>query len=110
MQFISPKNEYPRYYGDIQLEHPNWQLGDALPEGWILVEEAETVPTPLENETVEELFPVSKNGKFFRSFKVRALTAEEIERKNAPKTAKQKLLNLGLTEEEIRLITNHTIW
>lgn len=104
MYYISPNNEYPRHMGDIQIEHPSWNLGDPLPSGWIQVEDA-PIPTATASELVYEDFPVEKNGAFVRNWKIRPLTAEEIAVRNAPNTAKQKLLDLGLTEAEIRAIT-----
>ena len=100
MLFISPRDEYPRHYGDIQLEHPDWKLGDALPEGWVQVAYAEK-PLLGVNETYEEQFPIDVDGVKTQNFVVRAMTEEEIERRDAPETARQKLLDLGLTDIEI---------
>lgn len=35
--YVSPSEEFPLYWGDIQREHPDWNEGDDLPEGWIKV-------------------------------------------------------------------------
>jgi len=104
MQYISPKNEYPRYYGDIQIEHPGWGLGDELPEGWVLVENA-TRPDFTEDEIAYEDFPIEVDGVMQQNWKVRPLTAEEIAFRDAPKTAKAKLIALGLTEVEIQALS-----
>lgn len=101
--YISPANEYPRFQGDIKLDVPSWNPGDDLPEGWSKVEEAE-VPTPTADQVVEEEFPIQKDGIWYRSYKVRAMTAAEKARRDAPKTAKAKLLALGLTEVEVEAI------
>lgn len=104
MLFINDKNEYPRYIGDLQIDHPNWQIGDELPNGWREVAFAENRPEPAEDEIIVELFPVEENGIFVQSFTTRKLTAEELERKNAVKTAQAKLATLNLTEAEKQAI------
>lgn len=100
MIYISPDNEYPRHYGDIMLADPTWKKGDPLPEGWVEVAEA-SLPTAGENEKVVEGFPKEVKGVMTQNWEVRPMTAEEIERRDAPETAKAKLLALGLTEVEI---------
>lgn len=100
MIYISPENEYPRHIGDIQLEHPNFKDGDKLPTGWVKVAEAEK-PEPQMDKIIFEDFPVEVDGVMTQNWQVRDMTAEEIERRDAPKTARQKLLDLGLTELEI---------
>lgn len=100
MQFINPDNEYPRYIGDLKLEHPDFNDSDELPQGWISVQDVE-LPEKNKDEVIEEGFPIEKDGQFFRNWIVRPMTKEEIERRDAPKLAKQKLLDLGLTEVEI---------
>lgn len=103
MIYISPENEYPRHIGDIQLEHPDFKEGDALPEGWVKVEEAER-PTPSTDQIVYEDFPVEVDGVMTQNWKVRDMTPEEIERRDAPKTAREKLKALGLTDVEIEAL------
>lgn len=98
--YINPNNEYPRFYGDIQLENPNWNLGDELPDGWTEVQQT-PAPETGEYEIAYEEFPVEQDGVFIQNWTVRPMTAEEKERRDAPKTARQKLKNLGLTEVEI---------
>ena len=98
--YISPENEYPRFIGDIQLEHPNFAAGDELPEGWVQVKESDA-PKLGENQILYEDFPVEVDGVMTQNWQVRDMTVEEIERRDAPKTARQKLLDLGLTELEI---------
>lgn len=104
MIFISPLGEYPRHYGDIMLYAPGWQLGDLLPEGWHQVEET-TTPTPGTDQLVVEAAPKKIQGVWTQQWTVRDLTAEELERRNAPATAKAKLIALGLTELEIAALT-----
>lgn len=104
MLLINPDNQYPRHIGDLRLEHPTWQEGDALPSGWQEVAYASSIPETKENEIVYEIEPTLVNGKLTQTFAVRPMTAEEIERRNAPKTAKTKLLALGLTEAEVNAL------
>ena len=105
MQYISPKKEYPRYAGDIMLEYPDWKEGDTLPEGWVSVEYSD-YPFPDKYEVVDEAFPVEVNGVMKQNWQVRPMTPEEIERKDAPETAKAKLRALGLTDLEIEALTS----
>ena len=100
MLYISPENEYPRHIGDIKIQNPSWKEGEPLPTGWVEVKEL-SIPEISENEIWYEEFPVEVGGVMTQNFKVRAMTAEEIERRDAPKTARQKLKDLGLTEVEI---------
>ena len=109
MLYISPTGQYPRFYGDIQLENPDWKLGDPLPTGWIEVEEISERPEIQFDETIEELEPVKVGNKYQQNFVVRKLTEKELAIKNAPITAKQKLLDLGLTSEEIYALTNGSL-
>lgn len=103
MKYISPQGEYPRHQGDIQLENPSWTPGDDLPEGWQFVQDTER-PEPGENEIVFEQAPAEIDGTLYQSWAVRPMTQEEIDRKNAPLTARQKMIDLGFTEAEIEAI------
>lgn len=103
MLLINPSNEYPRFIGDLQIEYPDYNWGDPLPEGWIMVEET-LPPTVGEDEVWEETFPVKTKDSYKQAFRVRAMTSEEIERRDAPKTAKAKLAALGLTQIEIEAL------
>jgi hypothetical protein len=78
MIFINPENEYPRFIGDLQLEHEDWQIGDALPEGWVEVLPSELPEHDSATETIEELAPVKRNGKFYQAFQKRNRTTEEL--------------------------------
>lgn len=103
MLLINPNNEYPRHYGDIQLEHPQWKLGDELPEGWVQVQEVQR-PEPQADKVIYEGFPVEIDGVMTQNWQIRDMTAEEIERRDAPKRAKEKLIALGLTEAEVEAL------
>ncbi len=100
MIYINPEGEYPRHIGDIQLEHPKFKEDDALPDGWVKVEEADR-PTVGENQVAYEGQPEEVDGVMTQSWVVRDMTQEEIDRRDAPKRAKEKLIELGLTEAEV---------
>lgn len=77
--YINEKeNLYPRFPGDIQLIDPNWTIDAPLPEGWELVV---NVPTPdcEVGQTLEELNPEKIDGVWYRKWKIRNLTEEELE-------------------------------
>lgn len=104
--FITDKNEYPRYVGDLLLEYPDWKEGDALPTGWRKVEVLTNPEYDPANEVAETALPVEIDGVLTQQWKVRPMNAEEIERRDAPKTAKAKLAALGLTDFEIQALAN----
>lgn len=103
MIYIDANGNYPRYYGDIMAENPGWNLGDALPEGW---QEVADVPAPEfgEDQTFYEADPVLIDGVLTRNFIVRDLTEEELALRNAPISARQKLVDLGFSDAEIETI------
>lgn len=101
--YISATGDYPRFIGDIQLEHQDYKAGDPLPDGWVEVAPA-TRPIPGENELVYEAAPMEIDGVMTQNWQTRPMTAEEIERRDAPKRAKEKLIALGLTELEIEAL------
>jgi hypothetical protein len=104
MLYINPQNEYPRHIGDIQISAPGWQLGDPLPTGWIEVVPTQNPEVP-DNKILIELAPEENDGVWTQVWALRDLTAEELERKNAPITARQKLKDvLGLTDAEIEAL------
>lgn len=101
MLFIGPDNAYPRHIGDLQLAHPDWVEGAPLPAGWQEVKYADALPEVGPDEVLQELFPALKDGVLVQSFATRPMTEEELERRDAPERAKQKLAALGLTELEL---------
>lgn len=103
MLLITASNEYPRYVGDLKLAFPNWQDGDDLPDGWHLVTESPIIKGSAE-EFVFEVFPTLVNGVYVQTWAKRDLTEEELEIRQAPAAAKQRLLDLGFTEAEIQAI------
>lgn len=104
MLYINPQNEYPRHIGDIQLENPSWQLGDPLPVGWVEVVPTQSPDVPTDQALIE-LAPEEINGVWTQVWSLRDLTPEELERKTAPTTARQKLKDVvGLTDVEIEVL------
>lgn len=108
MLLSSPKNEYPRFIGDLLLEHPNWKEGEPLPTGWQVVTPIER-PETSDTQVAYETGPVEVDGVLTQGWAVRELTEEEIEQKNAPQTAKEKLVELGFTDAEIFALMNRLV-
>ncbi len=100
MIYISSKGEYPRHIGDIQLEHKGFKAGDPLPEGWVKVAEVDR-PLVQTDELAYESFPVEVEGVMTQNWLVRGLTQEELEIRNAAKTAKEKAIALGLAPAQL---------
>ena len=105
MLYINSENEYPRHIGDIQIDHPSFKEGDALPTGWVKVEESER-PTAGTDKVTVESFPEEIDGVMTQSWTVRDLTQAELDRRDAPANAKAKLLALGLTEAEVAALVS----
>lgn len=103
MIYINSQGDYPRHIGDIQLDSPGFKEGDELPTGWVQVTESERPVAGVDEVTVED-FPTEVDGVMTQAWIVRALTAEEKERRDAPKRAREKLIDLGLTEEEVNAL------
>lgn len=70
--------EYPRHPGDIQLIDPEWQEGQPLPEGWVLVDFHEAPECDI-NEVAEPNGLELVDGVWTNKWLVRSLTTEEIE-------------------------------
>lgn len=102
-------NEYPRYIGDVKIEFPDFEFGDPVPEGWAEVVPALEIPNAGTDEKVVEVMPVEIDGKLVQTFEILPLTDEEKEYRDAPFTAKQKLIDLGLTEVEIQALSRRFI-
>jgi hypothetical protein len=106
--YISPTGEYPRHIGDIQIEHPNWQKGDDLPNGWNVVLDSE-IPAKADDEIVVLGEPVKKNGLWYQNWVIRKMTQAELEMRDAPITTKEKLKALGLNDAEIMALAKGLI-
>lgn len=100
MLYISPNNEYPRHIGDIQVANPDWDPQFGLPSGWVVVEPTEP-PALVDGKILQESFPQQINGVWKQVWTLRDMTPEEIEKRDAPITARQKLAALGLSNLEI---------
>jgi len=100
MLYINADNEYPRHIGDVQLAKSEFKDGDALPTGWVKVEESER-PTAGTDQLTVEGTPLEVGGVMTQSWTVRDLTQAELDRRDAPANAKAKLIALGLTELEV---------
>lgn len=80
--------EYPRYEGDIRLDHPEItedQTGATFPcpDTYAAVTPVQMPECNYEIQCVEELPPVQVQGVWTQQFMVRNLTAEELEARAA---------------------------
>lgn len=98
--FIDPEGNYPKYLVDVQLADPMWVAGQALPEGWQLVEDV-IPPEITKYQVLEEQSPSTIDGVLSRVWSVRDMTAEEREVVDVPLTIRTKLENLGLSSAEV---------
>ncbi len=98
MKYLNPNGEWPRYAGDIQLEHPTWNIGDALPAGWHIINDV-AQPEAGEDEVAEITGVQEIDGEFFDLWTIRPLTSEELaERAAFIEMMKAKLAELGPSE------------
>jgi hypothetical protein len=100
MIYMNAEGEYPRHVGDVQLVKKGWAEGDTLPKGWQAVTETER-PTAGADQVTYDSGPIDVDGVLSQGWTVRDLTAEELERRDAPANAKAKLVGLGFTDLEI---------
>lgn len=105
MLLKTPNGDYPRFLGDLWLEHPDYKEGEPLPDGWVQVEYTPR-PEVDEDSKAVEIEPVLQDGVLYQAWEIQPLTEYEITLRDAPKNAKQKLMDLGLTEFEIQAIAN----
>jgi hypothetical protein len=105
MYLINPQNEYPRFIGDLQLEHEDWQEGDVLPEGWFEVEQTAKPTFDATTEIIFEMEPAKKNGKFEQVWEKRLMTEEELFFSNRQKARDKVMAGEPLTAEEAALLT-----
>lgn len=91
--------DYPRYVGDLELQHPDWKRGDPLPEGW-----REVADTPMpkrgEGQIIREAPLEEIDGVLTRQWEVVDLTPEEIKARDKSIQVAQAVGALGLTREE----------
>jgi len=102
--FIDPNGNYPRFLGDIYLENPSWQVGNALPAGWIAVTETVT-PELGTDEIFYEGPPTVVDGVVSQVWFTRSMTEEELYQRDAPKLIRQRMLDSGFTDEEINIVS-----
>lgn len=75
-------NEYPRFDGDLELL--GWTVGEPLPENWVKVEYVDP-PVVGVDETYQITEPtLHEDGVWRIGWTVRAMTPEEIERRDNP--------------------------
>ena len=98
--FIDSDRNYPRFIGDLNIQHPSWVLGDALPPGWDLVDETPT-PEVGQTQVLEESYPELVDGRYIQVWSVRDKTEAELAIDDAPRSAREKLRALGLNDAEI---------
>jgi hypothetical protein len=103
MIYINAQGEYPRHIGDVQLAKKGFKEGDALPKGWKSVIETER-PAAGKDQVAYDSGAVQVDGVLTQGWTVRDLTAEEIERRDAPANAKARLEALGFTAAEIQAL------
>jgi hypothetical protein len=79
MLFINPQGDYPRHIGDLLLEYPDWEEGQALPAGWIYVQNS-SIPAYNTNtqKLVEESPVLDGDGIYTQKWSVVNLTEEEL--------------------------------
>ena len=78
MIFIKNGTDYPRYIGDIQLENPTWEPGQALPSGWESVQES-IQPEISPGTTAREVLPILINGIWVQTWEAVTLSELDIE-------------------------------
>lgn len=96
-------DNYPRYIGDLQLEHPLWVDGDALPDGWSEVQVVEQ-PVAEAGKKVVEGIPVLYRGKYKQVWSQEDMSAEEQLIINQRLLATDLMTRLNLSEEDLLAI------
>ena len=94
--------EYPRYQGDIRLEHREIGLDFVCPDTYSVVEEVPAPQIDYSTHTAYELPPENIDGVWTRVWAVRELTAEEIQlmKEAADKQNPQRQQNLTVPGAE----------
>lgn len=72
--YRTPSGEFPRYVGDVQREHPEWDEDDPLPDGWVAIEDSPGPPA-IFNATEDEE-GTENRSRWWVSTITHALTAE----------------------------------
>jgi hypothetical protein len=97
--FIYKETEYPRFIGDIQLMHPNWQEGQPLPKDWAEVIQEE-LPEVAEGNVIEQLAVVKEGGVWVQKWATRPLTEAELEANSTRSRAVAELQAKGMSLED----------
>jgi hypothetical protein len=93
MLLIDPQGNYPRYIGDLLLANSEWEEGNPLPEGWILVNTSEIPYHNMATHRLEELYPtLAEDEKYYQSWSLSEISLSESE-------IRERLLSMGLPEE-----------
>jgi hypothetical protein len=93
MLLIDPQGNYPRYIGDLMLSNPEWNVEDALPEGWALVNPSEIPLHNMSTHKLEELYPtLREDGQYHQSWSLSEIPLSESE-------IRERLLSMGMPEE-----------
>jgi len=94
--------EYPRYQGDIRLEHPEIGNEFVCPNTYALVVDSEPLTFDETIQTVEQSSPVQVDGIWQQTWLLRNLTAEELEaRRLIEEQNNRYLTNSGSTPNVI---------
>lgn len=99
MLFIKNGTEYPRHVGDIESENPEWELGQALPEGWAVVQET-ALPPKSASQRVEEISPEIVDGVWNQRWQVVDLTEAELSAEPAPLYPKTTIYEIVESQAE----------
>lgn len=102
MLFINGEN-YPRYIGDLQVEHPGWQESDMIPDGWNQVQEVEQ-PLPEPGKKVVEGSPTLYRGKYKQAWTQVDLSVEDQVIIAQQETALALMNRLNLSEADLLAI------
>ena len=65
------------HYGDVQLEHSDWDPSQPLPEGWTFAE-IEEYPELEQSKSADLQVPKLVDGKMIATWKIRPATSAEI--------------------------------
>lgn len=103
ISYLSPEGVYPQYLADVLNVNSEYEVGDTLPEGWREVMPS-IPPARIEGKIREVAQPEEVGGVLYQRWSFRDLTEEEIAEREARAAARQKLIEAGLTEEELRLL------
>ena len=85
--------EYPRYQGDIRLDHPEIGNDFVCPDTYTPVADTEPPSFDGSTQTIEQVSPVQVDGVWLQTWIIRDLTAEELEAKRLIQEQYDRYLN-----------------